>query len=193
MCLIFTFFCIQATQVEAWLHPMGVRFWNWKEKVGTAALYDVEYDTQRQAVPFVWCNSKTRQTPLVWYWIWLREANIAIFYDVQYDSKRQTHPSCVKLRLIQGQTLSYCTMTLVMTQRGKLCHLVWCAEYETERQTLSSCVVLNTTECVKRWWAGCPSVVSTNGDIRRKKVGGLLSGFRFRSVGSWSTGWLFFR
>ena len=73
-----------------------------------------------------------------------------IFCDVQYDSKRQTLPSCVKLRLIQGQTLSYCTMTLVMAQRGKLCHLAWCAESETERQTLSSSVMLNT-HCSEMW------------------------------------------
>ena len=115
---------IQAAQVEAWLHPTGVWFWNWNEKVSTVVLYGVEYDTRRQTLPFAWFNSKRSQTPLVWCWIWLREASIAIFHDDQYDSKRQTLPFCVKLRLIQRQTLSYCIMALVMTQRGKLCHVV---------------------------------------------------------------------
>ena len=142
-----------------------------KEKVSTAVLYDAEYDTQKQTLPFVWCSSKRRQTPLVWCWIWLREANVHI--SVMFNmTQRQTLPFCVKLRFIQ--TLSFCTITFVMTQRNKPCHLVWWAEYETDRQTLLSCVILNMTprgklqwKCVKRWWEECPRVVSTNSDIRK--------------------------
>ena len=136
----FFFLCIQTAQVEAWLHPIGVWFWNWNEKVGTAVLHDVEYDTVANTVVYMMWFKKETQTSLVWCLIWLRETNVAIFYDVQYDSKGQTLPSCVKFSLIHRQTVSHCTMTLVMTQRGKLGHLVWRAEYETERQTLSSCV-----------------------------------------------------
>ena len=57
------------------------------------------------------------------------EFDIAIVYDVQHDSKRQALLSCVKLRLVQRQTLSCCTMTLGMTQRAAvLCDF----EYDRE-------------------------------------------------------------
>ena len=42
------------------------------------------------------------------------------------------------------QTLSYCIMTMSMTQRHTT--MSCGAEYDAERQTLLSCVVLNTTE-----------------------------------------------
>ena len=100
------------------------------------------------------CNSKTRQTSFLWCWIWLRESNIAIFYDVQYVSKRLTLPSCMNLRLIQRQT-----------QRRKLCHHVWCSEYETDKHCrLVLCWIRPRGELrwksVKRWWEGCPCVCS---------------------------------
>ena len=167
-------------------------------------LYDAEYHTQRQRRPFVRYNSKWRQTPLVRWWIWLREGNIAIFYDVQYDSKRQTLPSCVKLRLIQSLKLSYCIMALVMTQRGKLCHLVWC--WMWHREVKYYCVVWWWIQLrgklqwkhVKRWWEAwmprCRKYEWRHNRHKRggrKNVGGLLYGFRFLSGGLMFGRWAF--
>ena len=99
-----------------------------QKKISTAVSCDVE--AQWQTLPLVWCNSERRQTPM-----WLREANTDIVYDVQYNSQRPELPSCVKLRLIQRPTLSYCTL------RGKLCHLVWCSVWNRETNTVVLCYV----------------------------------------------------
>ena len=69
------------------------------------------------------------------------EFDIAIVYDVQHDSKRQALLSCVKLRLVQRQTLSCCTMVLVMTRRGNLGRLVWCWIWNREVNTVVLCYV----------------------------------------------------
>ena len=71
----------------------------------------------------------------------------------------------------ERQTLSYCIMTMSMTQRQTLA--ISCgAEYDTERQTLPSCVVLNTTEMQTQMEVSeetmrvCPGVVSRDDDMR---------------------------
>ena len=44
-------FLFKRKKVEAWLHQMGVRCWNWQRDVSTVVLYDAEHDTDRQSLP----------------------------------------------------------------------------------------------------------------------------------------------
>ena len=76
-------------------------------------------------------------------------------------------------------------MTLNLTQRGKRCFLVWCLGW-------CCCIVVTFDmtqrgkhyrltwrwirprsklrwKYVKRWWKGCPGVVCTNGDRKKKR------------------------
>ena len=101
----------------------------------------------------------------------------------------------MKLRLIHRQTLPYCTLTLVLTQANSVLHD---AEYETERQTLSSCVMLNTAERqsamqeseeVRRGMPKCSKHEWRHGG-GGEGVGGLFPYIGFCLVGSCSVGWL---
>ena len=61
----------------------------------------------------------------------MTQTNIAILCEVDVDTETNT--------VVLYYDVGY-------DSRGKFCHLVWCAECETEKQTLSSCVTLNATE-----------------------------------------------
>ena len=91
-------------------------------------------------------------------------------------------------------------MTLVMTQRGKFCHLAWCWLWNREANIVVLCYVEYDREanCDGRVWRDDERdahvcVVSTNGDLRGG--GGESVGFCADSgfpVGSRSAGGLFF-
>ena len=149
--------------------------WN-TEEASTAVLYHVEYDTHRPALALVrsWnlekganaacimlnVTQRGKHYHLVWCSAWLKEANTAILCGGEVGTEMQTLSYCIMtMSMTPRQTLPS-RVVLTMTQRGKHCHLVWCwlwhreantaiscgADYDTERQTLLSCVVLNTTE-----------------------------------------------
>ena len=126
-------------------------------------------------------------------------------YDVQYDS-RQTLPLCLVFN---------------MTERGKRCQLMcrwgWyreinsaisCgSEYDTERQSLPSCVMLNATEMqaqvevCEEMMRGMPRGNKqkwrykrdlTKNKTKTKRIeGGLLNGFRLLSCGPMAGRWAF--
>ena len=124
LCVIFTFI------VSKW-HESRLEYIRWEydfeKNVSTAVLYDVEYDTQRWRLPFVWCRliqkggcciwPRGKQRHLLWRSVWLKEANTASLCEIEVYRETNT------------VVLYY--MTLVMIQRSKLCCLVCCAEYET--------------------------------------------------------------
>ena len=114
-------------------------------EANTTILYGVQYDRKRQTLPSCIVFNMTERGKhyhLVWCSIWPKEANTAILCEDEVDTERQTLPSRVVLN---------------MTQRGNHCRLVWC--WIRPRCKLR-------WKYVKRWWEGCPGVVSRNGDIR---------------------------
>ena len=119
---------------------------------------------------------------LVWCSAWLKEANAAILCEGEVGTKIQT--------------LSYHIMTMSMTQTQRHTTMSCGAEYETERQTLLSCVVLNTTESqipmevceeIMRGMPRCSKYKWRHNRDKRERekkiVGGLLYRFRFLSGG----------
>ena len=122
---------------------------------------------------FVWCST------------WLKEANTAILCEGEVDTERQTLSYCIMtMGMTQRQTLPS-RVVLNMTQRGTLC-LVWCWIRPRGKHRWKH---------VKRWWEGCSGVVSTNSDITerergKKKSVGFRTDYSLCPVGSCSAGGL---
>ena len=86
-------------------------------------------------------TQRVKHCNFLWCSVWLKEANTAILCEFEVDTDKLREASAA---ISCGETDKHCRLVLCWTRpRGEL---RW--------------------KRVKRWWDGCPGVVSTNGDIK---------------------------